>query len=132
MLPIQVGPIVKNIVFQVLEKDLTYNILLGHPWIHEMQAIPSTYHQCLKFPVNGQEVTILDDYNNPQTCNMLKSTQDTLVPHNRESNTSSSSKGERKLNVVSKWVEKKDQSRETSVVDSIPSNNEDQLDSLSQ
>jgi hypothetical protein len=44
VLPIHVGPIQKDVVFQVLDKDLTYNILLGHPWIHDMQAIPSTYH----------------------------------------------------------------------------------------
>lgn len=52
VLPIQLGPITKNIVCQLLDKDLTYNILLGRPWIHEMQAVPSTYHQCLKFPIN--------------------------------------------------------------------------------
>lgn len=44
VLPIQVGPIVKNVVLQVLEKELTYNILLGRPWIHKMQVVPSTYH----------------------------------------------------------------------------------------
>ena len=53
VLPIQVGPVVRDIVFQVLHKELTYNILLGRPWIHDMQAVPSTYHQCLKFPFNG-------------------------------------------------------------------------------
>lgn len=30
-LPIQMGPIVKDIVFQVLDKELAYNILSGHP-----------------------------------------------------------------------------------------------------
>lgn len=44
MLPIQVGPIQKDTMCQVLDIDLTYNILLGRPWIHEMQAVPSTYH----------------------------------------------------------------------------------------
>lgn len=44
VLPIQVGPVVKDIVCQVLDKELTYNIFLGRPWIHDMQAIPSTYH----------------------------------------------------------------------------------------
>lgn len=37
---------------------LSYNILLGRPWIHKMQAIPSIYLQWLKFPYNGVEVSI--------------------------------------------------------------------------
>lgn len=53
MLPIRMGPIVKNTFCQVLDRDLSYNILLGCPWIHDMQAVPSTYHQCLKFPYDG-------------------------------------------------------------------------------
>lgn len=35
-LPVQIGPITTNIKFQVLDKELGYNILLGHPWIHVM------------------------------------------------------------------------------------------------
>lgn len=97
-LPVQVGPIVKEIIFQVLDKDLTYNILLGHPWIHQMQVVPSTYHQCLKFPFNKQEITISVDSNNPQYCNTVKTTQDTFVPHNREASMPSSLNNERKSN----------------------------------
>ena len=48
-----------------------------------MQAIPSTYHQCLKFPYEGVEVTIPADLNT--TCNTLKESVDKLVPNNRES-----------------------------------------------
>lgn len=58
VLPIRVGPTQKDTICQVLDIDLSYNILLGRPWIHEMQVVPSTYHQCLKFPHNGQEITI--------------------------------------------------------------------------
>ncbi|GLJ04701.1 hypothetical protein SUGI_0001540 [Cryptomeria japonica] len=43
-LPLRVGPVTKDVVCQVLDLDLTYNILLGHPWIHEMSAVPSIYH----------------------------------------------------------------------------------------
>lgn len=53
VLLIHVGPVQKDTIFQVLDIDLAYNILLGRPWIHEMQVVPSTYHQCLKFPYNG-------------------------------------------------------------------------------
>jgi hypothetical protein len=82
VLPIQVRPVQKDVVCQVLDKDLTYNILLGHTWIHEMQEVPSTYHQCLNFPSGGQEITISVDSNSPQYCNTLKAAQDVFVLHN--------------------------------------------------
>ena len=77
ILPIKVGPVVKEIICQVLDLQLTYKILLQRPWIHDMQAISSTYHQCLKFTYMGQEVTILGDQHFDQYCN-------SLIPHNRE------------------------------------------------
>lgn len=83
ILPIQVGPVQRDTMFQVLDIDLTYNILLGHPWIHEIQVLPSTYHQCIKFPYNGQEILISADTNPFQYCNAMGATQDSLVPHNR-------------------------------------------------
>ena len=58
ILPIRVGPLIKYVLFQVLDMELAYNILLGCPWIHSMQVVSSTFHQCLKFPHNGQEITI--------------------------------------------------------------------------
>ena len=44
-----------------------------------MQAVPSTYHQCLKFPFNGIEVVIPGD--NSMSINTLSTTK-TLVPNN--------------------------------------------------
>lgn len=41
---IRVVPIVKEIVYQVLDLKLSYNILLGRPWIHDMKIFPFTYH----------------------------------------------------------------------------------------
>lgn len=43
-LPIQVGSIAQYTTCHVLDLDLPYNHLLGHPWINEIQFIPSTYH----------------------------------------------------------------------------------------
>lgn len=63
---------------------------------------------------------------------MIKANQDTLIPHNREATTSASSSGENQLNFISKWVEKKDWEKETTVVDSTTSNNEGPLNTLSQ
>lgn len=84
MLPIQVEPIRKDVIYQVLEKYLTDNIILGRPWIHGMQVVPSTYHKCLKFPCNGQEITILANSHMLQYCNTLQIVQYFFMPHNRE------------------------------------------------
>ena len=83
VLPIHVGPIEHDVVCQVLDISLTYNILLGHTWIHEMQAVPSTYHQCIKFPFHGSEVTV--PANTSYDCNMLTKSADSFVLANRES-----------------------------------------------
>ena len=47
-----------------------------------MQVVPSTYHQCLKFPFNGTEVVVPGD--NSMSINTL-SIAETLVPNNRSS-----------------------------------------------
>lgn len=43
-LPPQVGQVPQSMLCHVVDLDLPWNSLLGHPWIHAMQAIPSTYH----------------------------------------------------------------------------------------
>ncbi|XP_070011923.1 uncharacterized protein [Nicotiana sylvestris] len=40
----------KDAKFQVVEMDMTYNMILGRPWIHKMDVVPSTLHQFIKFP----------------------------------------------------------------------------------
>ncbi len=44
-----------------------------------MRVVPSTYHQCIKFPFNGIEVVVPSDKS--MSINTL-STNKTLVPHN--------------------------------------------------
>nr|XP_009607773.1 uncharacterized protein LOC104101927 [Nicotiana tomentosiformis] len=58
MLPINTNGIVREAKFYVNEGDMSYNTLLGRPWIHHMRAVPSTLHQVLKFPVSGGIKTI--------------------------------------------------------------------------
>ena len=82
VLPIQVGLVEKDIVFQVLDIPLTYNLLLGHPWIHDMQAVLFTYHQCIKFPYNGTKVVIPGE--NSISINTLTTTE-MSIPHNKPS-----------------------------------------------
>ncbi|XP_070013044.1 uncharacterized protein [Nicotiana sylvestris] len=40
---------VKDTKFQVVEMEMAYNMILGRPWIHEMDVVPSTLHQVIKF-----------------------------------------------------------------------------------
>ncbi|XP_038698571.1 uncharacterized protein LOC119996119 [Tripterygium wilfordii] len=49
-LPVYTEGINLNTNFVVLKGSSPYNIILGRPWIHEMKAIPSTYHQLIRFP----------------------------------------------------------------------------------
>ncbi|XP_021714618.1 uncharacterized protein LOC110682570 [Chenopodium quinoa] len=39
-----------QVKFLVIDTLSSYNMILRRPWIHEMKAIPSTYHQVIKFP----------------------------------------------------------------------------------
>lgn len=88
ILPIKIGPASLDIAFQVLNLELPYNLLLGKPWIHSMKVVPSTYHQCLKFPYKGTEITVAGDPNPFQYCNNLKGTTQFQVSINQEDSSS--------------------------------------------
>ncbi|KAG7548011.1 Ribonuclease H domain [Arabidopsis suecica] len=36
--------------FIVVDKIAPFNAILGRPWLHAMKVVPSSYHQCVKFP----------------------------------------------------------------------------------
>ncbi|CAL1355514.1 unnamed protein product [Linum trigynum] len=57
-LPIQIGPTVFNIVFQVMDINPSYSLLLGRPWIHSAGAVPSSLHQKVKFVVDGNLIEV--------------------------------------------------------------------------
>ncbi|KAL6316779.1 hypothetical protein AAG906_021079 [Vitis piasezkii] len=44
-LSVQVGPVIPNVLFFVVESLAPFNAILGRTWLHEMKVIPSTYHQ---------------------------------------------------------------------------------------
>ncbi|KAH9301927.1 hypothetical protein KI387_013510, partial [Taxus chinensis] len=43
------------------------------PWIHAMQAIPSTFHQCIKLKHEGHTITIQGDLEPFTHCRALNS-----------------------------------------------------------
>ena len=49
-LPVTAQGVVKMIEFTVFDHPAAYNVILGTPWLYEMKVVPSTYHQCVKFP----------------------------------------------------------------------------------
>ncbi|XP_028081084.1 uncharacterized protein LOC114282575 [Camellia sinensis] len=50
VLPVVAGTKTLQIEFFVINTPSPYNAILGHPWIHQMEAVPSTYHQLIHFP----------------------------------------------------------------------------------
>ncbi|XP_070036210.1 uncharacterized protein [Nicotiana tomentosiformis] len=36
--------VMKTTLFEVVDGDKGYNIILGRPWLHDMKVVPSTYH----------------------------------------------------------------------------------------
>ena len=80
MLPLKVGPAVINIECHVLDLDFPYNILLSRPWIDTLKVVPYTYHQCLKFPHQGREVTIPGDTTSFAFCKRLKGAPTNFCP----------------------------------------------------
>jgi hypothetical protein len=47
--------------FYVIDAETSYRALLGRPWLHSNQVIPSTLHQCLKYIENGKQKRIDGD-----------------------------------------------------------------------
>lgn len=49
VLPIQVGPVILNVQFLVVEDLSPFNAIMGCTWQHGMKFIPSTYHQMVSY-----------------------------------------------------------------------------------
>jgi len=49
-LAVRTGPVQTIQHFVVLEEHSAYNVIMGRPWLHAIEAVPSTYHQSVRFP----------------------------------------------------------------------------------
>ncbi|CAA7047862.1 unnamed protein product [Microthlaspi erraticum] len=67
-LPVYVGGISKLLKFIVMDKPAIYNAILGTPWLHEMKAVISTFHQCVKFPIPSGIFTLRGDQRVTRSC----------------------------------------------------------------
>ncbi|XP_074288430.1 uncharacterized protein LOC141613587 [Silene latifolia] len=68
VIPTYAGGVNKQVRYLVIDGPSTYNVILGRPWIHKMKAIPSTYHQCLKFPTPWGMQEIRRDQEEAKDC----------------------------------------------------------------
>lgn len=66
--------------FQVVDLKLSYNMLLGRSWIHDMEVVASTLHGRLKFEFQGEVHTILANPKPYALCNVADFEEMALVP----------------------------------------------------
>ena len=55
---LKIGPITSLARFHVVKTKVSYHVLLGRPWLHKHQLVPSTYHQCVKGRLNGRMIRV--------------------------------------------------------------------------
>ncbi|KAG7557008.1 Retrotransposon gag domain [Arabidopsis suecica] len=70
-LPVLAAGVPNIVEFIVFDRPAAYNIILGTPWIYQMKAIPSTYHQCVKFPTPRGIRTIRGDQETSRSCYLM-------------------------------------------------------------
>ncbi|GAV56907.1 hypothetical protein CFOL_v3_00446 [Cephalotus follicularis] len=56
---LKVGPVRSSTVFYAMDVNVSYDILLGHPWLNKHRPIPSTYHQCVNGRIGNIVIRIL-------------------------------------------------------------------------
>ena len=83
-LRVQVGGASKQADFPVVDVLSPYNIIMGRTWLHNMEAVPSSHHQKLKFPLENQSsrtevVTVKGDPYMAKQCLMV------MLPNETES-----------------------------------------------
>nr|GEX06612.1 reverse transcriptase domain-containing protein [Tanacetum cinerariifolium] len=66
--------------FMIVKSLSPYNGIIGHPGLRKIQAIPSTAHGMIKFPMEGGIVTIRNNTIIPTESRMVAETQSTLPP----------------------------------------------------
>ena len=52
-LELMIGPVVFQVLFQILRTPVSFNLLLGRPWIHSASANPSSLHLKVQFIHDG-------------------------------------------------------------------------------
>ncbi|GKE63235.1 hypothetical protein Tco_1513602 [Tanacetum coccineum] len=66
--------------FMVIRSSSPYNGIIGLPGLRKIQAVPSTAHKMLKFPVEGGIATIRNTTIVPAECRMVAEAQNSPPP----------------------------------------------------
>ena len=67
-LPVYIEGINMSTKFLVVDCDSSYNMILGRPWIHGMEVVPSTLHEMVKFPTHWGIKAIRGDQKYSHSC----------------------------------------------------------------
>ncbi|CAH9113444.1 unnamed protein product [Cuscuta epithymum] len=67
-LPVYANGVNVQVKFDVVQDLPAYNMISGTPWLHQMGAIPSTYHQVIKFPTPWGVESIRGDLVVAKSC----------------------------------------------------------------
>ncbi|XP_028100915.1 uncharacterized protein LOC114300228 [Camellia sinensis] len=70
-LPVQAGTRSVNVEFLVIKLPSPYNLIIGRTWLHAMQAMPSTYHQLLRFLIEYGIEHIQGSQKSAQACYLI-------------------------------------------------------------
>ncbi|KAI8028502.1 hypothetical protein LOK49_LG02G02577 [Camellia lanceoleosa] len=60
-----------DVEFLVVKLPSPYNLIMGRSWLHDMQAMPSAYHQLLHFPIEHEIDQIRGFQKSTQACYLL-------------------------------------------------------------
>ncbi|XXG49468.1 hypothetical protein AAC387_Pa02g3647 [Persea americana] len=72
-LRVQVGGACRQVDFLVVDVPSPYNVIMGRTWLHSREAVPSTRHQKLKFPLKNRSgrmdvITVRGDQHMVRQC----------------------------------------------------------------
>ena len=59
VIPLAIGLVVFDVDFFVVDLEPSFNLLLGRPWLHQHQVIPSTLHRMIKFRHDDEIIAVM-------------------------------------------------------------------------
>ena len=65
---VKAGPVTQQVLFSVVQDLGPYNAIMGRNWLHNMKAVPSTYHQTLSYLTNAGQVDLLSSQLAARQC----------------------------------------------------------------
>ena len=59
IIPLSIGPVIFDVEFYIVDLEPSFNLLLGRPWLHKYQVLPSTLHRMIKFRWGDDVVVVM-------------------------------------------------------------------------